>query len=274
MNESITELQNALEQCTSALAKAEKANTENSALLAHTGRLAALGEMITSVAHELNQPLSIIRTNMQTLEFLSKDSLPPKDLIEILNSTIRQVDRATNIINHMRTFARKQSSEAEKIDISLPIESALSLFNEQFRLHSITIIRNFEKDLPPLYVEKQQMEQLFVNLLSNAHHAVESMHSKIGSKFEMRIMVNLKYNKEKQHILFEMCDNGIGMTPDQVACCRDPFFTTKEEGKGTGLGLAIVDNTIKMLNGQVEILSEPDEGTTIRILFPIDDKKK
>jgi PAS domain S-box-containing protein len=252
----------------SELKKLEKENAEKMILLTHAGRLASLGEIATGIAHELNQPLSIIHTNLQTLEMLGLTQLSEQDLKELISSSIRQVDRAAKIINHMRNFARQKHEEAEPIDLLTPINAAIGMFNEQFRLHQIAIITNYEPDLPQICVEEHEIEQIIVNLLSNARYAVETMQKKMGPKFEMQVIINLKYDKEQKNIIFELIDNGIGMSKETLDQCYDPFFTTKPVGEGTGLGLSIVYNIINSLHGKIEISSELEHGTTVRIIIP------
>lgn len=251
------------------LRKLEKENAEKMTLLAHAGRLAALGEIATGIAHELNQPLSIIHTNMQTLEMLGLTQLSEADLSDLISSTIRQVDRAAKIINHMRNFARQRQETPEPINLLSPIENAIGMFNEQFRLHQIQLIRDFETDLPMIKAEEREIEQVVVNLLSNSRHAVEVMHQKNGTKFEMRITLKLIHLKEQKAILFELIDNGCGMSEEILEQCLDPFFTTKLVGEGTGLGLSIVYNIINNLNGKMEIKSQPEQGTTVSIIIPV-----
>lgn len=248
----------------------EHQNEQKQMMLSHAGRLAALGEMATGIAHELNQPLSIIKTNMQGLDFLSATVINLQELKEITQSTIRQVDRASKIINHMRNFARKnQDNKIEKINILEPIENALSMFNEQFRLHEIKITKNFRLPLPTIAIQAHELEQIVVNLLSNSRYAVESRQRKNEPGFEMVIILNLSYSKDIKCIIFEIEDNGIGMDEKSKNHCFEPFYTTKEVGAGTGLGLSIVYNIVKSISGKIEVESELDKGTLIRIFFQV-----
>ncbi|NNM58741.1 MAG: response regulator [Legionellales bacterium] len=248
--------------------KLEEENAEKALMLSHAGRLASMGEMATGVAHELNQPLSIIHTNLQSLECIPLDQLSENDMKEIVSSSIHQVERAAKIISHMRTFARLKPATGSAIDLIEPTNAALGMFNEQFRLHEIEIICNFQQNIPLFAIESQQMEQLVVNLLSNARYAVEKMQEKMGKKYRMQIILNLAYLSDSEQICFEVIDNGIGMEAETLERCCEPFFTTKDIGEGTGLGLALVHSTVVNLKGNVQISSEPDRGSTIRLLFP------
>jgi signal transduction histidine kinase len=248
--------------------KQQKEIINNSAFIAHTGRLAALGELSTGVAHELNQPLSIIRTNMQSLEFLGPTQLSESDFNNMLSSTIKQVDRATKIISHMCSFARGKMMPAELVAISNPIKAALSMFNEQFRLHEVNITLNIEDNLPEIHAVEQEIEQIIVNLLSNAKHAVEAMRDKSGKGFKMSIIINVMHNKTDKTIDLEIIDNGIGMSKETLEHCYEPFYTVKGAGIGTGLGLSIVYSIVQQLSGKVIIESEVDHGTKFTIKFP------
>lgn len=253
----------------SELKKLEKENAEKMVVVAHAGRLAALGEMATGVAHELNQPLSIIRTNTQTLEIIGVENLTTEKIEEIISSTNRQIERATKIIDHMRSFGRKQENNLTLISAEEPINAAISLFNEQFRLHEIELILTIDNDIPQMMADEQQIEQVMVNLLSNARHAVETMRAKMGRSFAMKIAVNLHYIEAKNEIILEVTDNGIGMSADVFEHCFEPFYTTKEVGEGTGLGLSIIYALIKELKGTIKVDSQPDHGATVSIRLPI-----
>ncbi len=237
-------------------------------MLLHASKLALLGEMATGVAHELKQPLSIIRTNMQSLEFIVKDKLVLEDIGDIIGSCIRQTDRAANIIDHMRSFARVDQTHNSPIELSKPVDSALELFNEQFRQHEINLVREYDVNIPPLCCSAQEIEQLFVNLLSNARHAVELMNEIADDHYKMQIIIRLKYIENEKKILVEVSDNGIGMSDEVLKRCLDPFFTTKPIGEGTGLGLTIILGIIKGVNGTLDIKSSVNQGATVQISFP------
>lgn len=247
----------------------EQENTEKAMLLAHAGRLTALGEMASGVAHELNQPLSIVRTNIQSLLYLAGDSLS-KEITEIISSSIRQVDRASHIISHMRTFARNsEMAPLTAIDLAEPIESAISMFNEQFRLHNISIITSLEKSTPKTLIDPQHIEQIVVNLLSNSRYAVEKMCEKNNNAYKMEIKIDLQYIKEKRQFLLQVSDNGQGMTKKELDRCFDPFFTTKPVGEGTGLGLSIVHSMVQNFKGDITINSVPGKGTEVKLYLPV-----
>jgi C4-dicarboxylate-specific signal transduction histidine kinase len=243
---------------------------EKQAQLIHSGRLASLGEMASGVAHELNQPLSIIRLYAESLKFSLKKAEPLEfKFQDKIDSIIRSVDRAADIIEHMRGYARANHSDYEKICLSKPIEDALIFFREQFRNHKITLETNYETDLPKVSLDSQRFEQIAVNLLSNARYAADKR-GELEKGFQKKVALRLFYDKYKNSIVFEIEDNGIGMDGKEKERCQEPFFTTKEVGEGTGLGLSIISGLVKEFKGTLEIESEKGIGTTMRVRVPVE----
>ena len=241
---------------------------EKQAQLAHSGRLALLGEMATGMAHELNQPLSIIRLDAEGLKFsLKRAGYLQSKFEENLNSVISNVDRAANIIGHMRGFARVRSAYHEKISLTESVENSLIFFREQFRHHGILLETDYEEDLPKVAADPQQFEQVVVNFLSNARYAADKKEDGDSGDYRKKVVLRLFYDKIENTVVLEIMDNGIGMTPEEKERCPEPFFTTKEVGKGTGLGLSIAHGIIKELNGRLEIESEKGIGTTMRVVL-------
>jgi len=245
----------------------ESALKEKQAQLVHAGRLSALGEMAAGIAHELNQPLAIIRLDAESLKFSLKkaDFLQPlfeKDL----NSVIRSVDRAADIIEFMRRFARTDKGECAMTRLSEPVNNSLIFFKEQFRKHWIELETHYEENLPEVSINSQRFEQIAVNFLSNARYAVDKR-AELEPDHRKKIALCLFYDKIVNAVVFETRDNGIGMTAEEKERCAEPFFTTKEVGQGTGLGLSIVYGIIREFNGRLEIESEKGLGTTMRVII-------
>jgi PAS domain S-box-containing protein len=241
--------------------------------LIQSEKMAVVGRLATGIAHELNQPLTIIRANLQTLELLSNNELSKSDLLDLVSTSIRQVDRAAEIISRMRKFAIKMHKTSNAINIVEPIESALLTFEEPFRTSGIAIIRNFEANLPPLRIDHEQFEQVVCNLLSNAKYAVEKMKLKSPADYSMLIRLDLTFDKVNGQIMFDVTDNGIGMSEEILKHCLEPFFTAKEVGEGAGLGLTTVYNIVKLVNGQFDITSQTDKGTTVHMAFSVDNEQ-
>ncbi|MCB2182076.1 MAG: PAS domain-containing protein [Desulfobulbaceae bacterium] len=246
--------------------KSEQVIQDQYVQLAHAGRLTSLGEMATGIAHEINQPLTIIDLGTQYLQrdMAKQDAMVEKEVIANIRA---QVKRATTIINNMRAFARGKSGDSKPIHLSEPVEMALSFFQEQFRLRQIQLSYDVVKSLPKVKVDPQKFEQIVINFLSNARYAVEEKNKKMPNGYEMTVWVRINLEKEKKNIIFEVEDNGIGMSEEEKSKCMEPFYTTKEVGAGTGLGLSIVYNLIREFDGIPEVESKAGEGTLFRILL-------
>ena len=237
--------------------------------LAHSGRLAMLGEMATGVAHEINQPLAIIRAQSELLKIiLVKVPNLESTIISDLNTVIEQVDRAANIIDHVRNFARIDEEVTGPVSLVEPLEDSLVFFSRQFLNHNIKFTMDCTHDLPLAMVHPQRFEQIIVNLLSNSRHAVDLQGDTLGKEFEKQIDISLKPISTSL-IQLVISDNGVGMTADQLDNCQRPFFTTKQKGDGTGLGLSIVRSLVKEFNGILEIDSASGKGTTVTVSIPI-----
>lgn len=241
---------------------------EKQACLAHTGRLTAMGEMATGIAHEINQPLTIISLAVQFLQAKLNNS-PDSRIHESLAKIYTQVKRASNIITNMRSFARASGDNMSLIALDEPVTEALSFFQEQFRLYQVHLHFNQQPDLPKVKADPQKIEQIVVNFLSNARYAVEQKEQKSPADYRKEISVSLFVDRDRQAVILEINDNGTGMTPDVLDRCLDPFYTTKKVGEGTGLGLLIVHNLVRELNGTLEINSIDGEGSCFRVLFPL-----
>jgi histidine kinase len=257
--------------------KAEKALKEKQAQLTHADRLSSLGEMATGMAHELNQPLSRIRVNAQGIQILfNNQSELAKGLAEKLNkrmtAIIQEVDRAASIIEHMRGFARSKGDQLF-INIREPIESSLHFFQEQFKNHCIALETHFDDALPEIFINPQLLEQIIVNLLSNARYAVDKKEENMQStndqsKYQKRVTISL-FEDSNRFLVLKVSDNGIGMTDHEKRACMEPFFTTKKVGEVTGLGLSIVRNNVKEFSGVLNIESQKDDGTDVTLFIPM-----
>ena len=257
------------------LKRAEEERRKLEMQLIHAGRLSTLGEMATGMAHEINQPLSIIS---MAAEGLSRDikknrldlDILPQDLEEILDY-VKRIDR---IITHMRTFAR-QREECEQVKPEQPLNNAFAIFSEQFRMHSISISSKIEENLPLIEVDPNQLEQVFINILTNARQVLdergeESKRERKG--FQKQLICSIA--KEDDYVVFEFADNAYGVPDENKMRVFEPFFTTKEVGQGTGLGLSIAYNIVTRISGG-KIWVEDNEmgGASFKIALPVKDRE-
>jgi len=243
---------------------------EKQAQLIHAGRLTAMGEMAAGIAHEINQPLCVIRGYLELLQsvLINEPVLKARQLDGAFDIGIKSVDKASKIINHMRSFVRLKNGEPKPINLRTPIEEGLSFFNEQVKLHNIHLDMKFEDGLPDVKIDPQKFEQVVVNLVSNARYAVDEKGAAKGREFKKRIELRLKHDKAASKVLFEVYDNGTGMSQDIIGKCGEPFFTTKKPGEGTGLGVSIVKEIIQDFEGTLHIESVKGEGSLFRVAFP------
>jgi signal transduction histidine kinase len=243
---------------------------EKQAQLAHAGRLTAMGEMAAGIAHEINQPLCVVRGYLELLQAVLKDNpvLKEKKLDQAFDIGIKSVDKASRIINHMRSFVRTKNLEIKSVHLQEPVEEGMAFFHEQIRLHNIDLKKEFEENLPEVKIDPQRFEQIVVNFISNARHAVDKKGEKLGRGYKKQITIRLFLNKKTNMVTFEIQDNADGMPADILEHCTEPFFTTKEAGEGTGLGLSIVYGIIEEFGGKMDINSKVGEGSTFRVSFP------
>ncbi len=238
--------------------------------LIQASKMATLGEMATGVAHELNQPLSVIKTASSFFlkKLDRKDKIKDEILSIMLTKVDKNVDRAANIINHMRQFARKSDLEMSRIQVNKVLESAFEIFSQQLKVRGIEVVWDIQKDLPRINADPGRLEQVFINLLLNARDAIEEKWA--GGIFDSEEKrITLRTGAENGEVVCEVCDTGIGIPKTLANRIFEPFFTTKEVGKGTGLGLSISYGIVKDCGGRIETVTRENEGTCFLITFPV-----
>ncbi len=238
--------------------------------LIQASKLTTLGEMSTGVAHELNQPLSVIKTAAGFLmrKTRKKEKIEESILFTMLQKIDNNIDRATNIIDHMRQFSRKPDMGKEKIRIHEVIEKAFEIFNQQLKIRGIEVVKDIEENLPEIMGDPNRLEQVFINLLINARDAVEQKwEGKPYRPGDKKIVFKAKL--EKKEIVIEVGDTGPGISDIIAGKIFEPFFTTKEVGKGTGLGLSISYGIVKDCGGSIHVDTRKREGATFIIKFPL-----
>ena len=233
-------------------------------------KMATLGEMATGVAHELNQPLSVIKTAGSFLlkKVARKESLAEDILAGMLQKIDSNVDRATRIILHMRQFARKSEAVLERVQINDILEKAFEIFSQQLKVRGIEVEWRIQPDLPMVMGDPGRLEQVFINLLLNARDAIEERW-KIRNGPGAEKKITLTTRKTKRHVRVEVIDTGSGIPKSIQEKIFEPFFTTKEVGKGTGLGLSISYGIVRESGGTITVLSEVGHGTCFILLFPL-----
>ena len=238
--------------------------------LIQASKMATLGEMATGVAHELNQPLAVIKTASRF--FMKKVNKQEKIKDEILFTMSEEidshVDRATRIINHMRQFGRKSDPKLDEIQINDVLEKSLEIFSQQLVVRGIEVDWEIEENLPLIMADAGRLEQVFINLLINARDAIEDKwESNSPQKGDKKI--TLMSRSEGQRVIVEVRDTGGGVAGSIVDKVFEPFFTTKDAGKGTGLGLSISYRIVHDLDGRIKVVSREGEGARFIITFPV-----
>jgi PAS domain S-box-containing protein len=235
----------------------------------HNARLVSLGEMATSIAHEINQPLNIISLSLDNIfnEVNSKKPVDEEYMKSKSEKIFSNIVRIRNIIDHVRAFSRDHEDyEPSLFDIHESITNAVSMVSEQFKHKAIELQVNLDKSIQSITGNMYKFEQVILNLLVNARDAVEER--KEITLVEYHMNIEIQTCQEGEFIIIAVKDNGIGIKSNELDKVLLPFYTTKVVGKGTGLGLAICYRIIEEMNGKIEIDSKIYVGTTFRIKLP------
>jgi len=262
--------------------------------MVHSEKMASLGQLTAGIAHEINNPINFVSVGIIGLEKNFKAFMKVVEKYESITSgsnadaTLREIevmkkemqydevksfitglmddiklgaDRASEIIQGLRSFSRLNEAEFKYADIHEGLDATLVLLRTRTK-NSIDILKDYDPDLPFINCNPGQLNQLFMNLLTNAIEAIEMKHSQENNA------ITIKTTNLLDKIEISIKDNGIGIPNEIQEKIFDPFFTTKEVGKGTGLGLSIVFGIIKKHNGQINVVSAPGVGSEFIIQIP------
>ena len=242
---------------------------EKETQLIQAGKMATLGTMAAGMAHELNQPLNVIQVCADYFLKMTqkKATIPDEDLISISQDISRNIRRATEIIRHMRDFARQSEVVRSRVCINDPIRDVFKVLGHQIKAHQIELTLSLNPDIGFILADHNRLEQVFVNLVSNAIDALDEKETNIQSaSFAKRIHIHT--SRDGDRVTVRVQDNGIGMSKDTQKRIFEPFFTTKKIGKGTGLGVSISYGIIRDYDGVIHTESTPGQGTTFTLSFP------
>jgi len=232
----------------------------------HTHKLSSIGRLAAGVAHEVNNPLAIINEKAGLIKDLI-DYTPKfekkKKYLELVESILQSVNRCKTITHRLLGFAKRMEVEFENLDLNDLIKEVLGFLEKEALYRNIDISMHMENDLPWIDSDRGQLQQVFLNILTNALAAVED---------EGRITIST-WGKDHETVVVSIQDNGSGMSEETRRHIFEPFFTTKKE-KGTGLGLSITYGIVKKLGGDIDIKSKVGEGTTFTISLPKKQKVK
>ncbi len=239
-------------------------------------KLAALGEMATGLAHELNQPLAaiqleanyLVRMGIRAREEHEGDLnrvLSPAEVIEIGEDLWRDLERCQRLIDHLRRFGRISQEPPAPICLNDPIEECFVLVGARLRNHDVTVRLDLAEDLPPILAHRYRLEQVFLNLISNAEYA---MAQRAAEQPDLEKVLTITTKAVGDEVIAQVRDNGTGIPEDVQDRVFDPFFTTKPQGEGTGLGLSISYRIVADYVGEITCQSVEGQGTTFTVRLP------
>ena len=237
-------------------AEAERARLEEKAQI--NSRLAAVGEMAAGIAHEINNPLTGVVGFSKLL--LERGGLP-EDIKEELGIIADGGQRVADIVKRLLTFARQTKPVRTEASLNDLIDNTVKLRDYVLRTANIEVVTHFDPDLPCLVVDPGQLQQVFLNLIVNAEHAMRQAHGK-GT-------LTITTEKQENQVRIAFQDDGPGISPENMSRLFEPFFTTKQPGEGTGLGLSLSRSIILEHGGDLTFESEPGRGATFTIDLPI-----
>jgi PAS domain S-box-containing protein len=222
-------------------------------------KLATMGELAASVAHELNNPLATISLHAEVLVGQLATDDPNRRAVEVIE---QEVERMASLVSNLLLFSRRSHQQISTIDIAEELQNSLEFINYHLRSRRINVVTDFANDLPSVQGDRQQLRQVFLNLLTNASDAMPE-----GGTLTVRAKQQA-LETGAPAVMIEFSDSGVGVEPEDLPKLWEPFFTTKPEGKGTGLGLPICRRTVEEHRGTIDIESLPGKGTTVRIVLP------
>jgi two-component system cell cycle sensor histidine kinase/response regulator CckA len=222
-------------------------------------KLAALGQTISGVAHELNNPLATILTWAERLSQRPADEQTRKGLETILGES----ERAAKIVRNLLTFARKRHTTRAMVDLNQVVRETLALRSYEQRVSNISTIEALAAGLPQAFADPHQIQQVLLNLVINAEQAM------IGSHGRGTLIVRTWHDLERDAVVLEVSDDGPGVPEEVQPRIFDPFFTTKDVGKGTGLGLTVAYAIVQEHGGRITIKSTAGRGASFAVELPV-----
>ncbi len=242
------------------LEAANQVLSETQHRLRHIGKLAALGELSAMLAHELNQPLTMIMGYASVLQTARHAPLQTAQR-EFVQSIVHGATRMKSIIDNLTRFSRDDSFALRPTKARVPLDAALALFKHQFESVGIRYAVVAPDGLPDVMIDESFTQQVFVNLLANARDALVALPRRSSRR------VDVELRRHSNGVDYLIRNNGTPIPPDLRARIFEPFFTTKEAGSGTGLGLALSRDIIARLGGTLEL--QPDDETCFVVYLPI-----
>ena len=234
--------------------------------LLHQDKMASLGKLSASVVHEINNPIAgILNLIMLMKRMVAEDSIDSREIDKFnqyLTLMETETRRTSRIVSNLLAFSRQSKMELKRISLNRLIEQTLFLNSNLLKIAGVGVNTNLDPNLPDLVGSEDQLQQVFMNLISNA---AEAMETKGGG--ELSIVTKHVLRKDKLEVDFK--DTGIGIPEENIPKLFEPFFTTKKKGKGVGLGLSVAYGIIQEHGGSIYVKSNMGEGTTFQVKFPL-----
>ncbi len=227
------------------------------AQLMQSEKLSAVGQFVAGVAHELNNPLTSVIGFSELLQATSTDPKQKDQLGHIARSAMR----CHKIVHSLLGFSRQHEPERKLVNLHEVADAVLEIVTYDMRVNNVTLVREYAETLPPLLGDTHQLQQVVLNIVSNARQALEI--------FRHDGHISLRTGSNDTHVWLRIVDNGPGISPENLKKIFDPFFTTKPQGKGTGLGLSLSYGIVQEHHGSIRAESQPGVGTEFILEFPI-----
>ncbi|MFP5213506.1 MAG: sensor histidine kinase, partial [Acidobacteriota bacterium] len=247
------------------LIKTDREKAVLDASLVQSSKMAALGKLAAGIAHEVNNPLAVIKEKVGWIkDLLGEEDIKESENFQEFEDAVRKidfhVDRAKKVTHRLLGFARRMEPINEEVEINKVLEETIDFLRNEAHYRNIEIQSNYNAALPLTFSDSSQLQQVFLNILNNAIDAIGK---------EGNITVETDQNEQEGEISIKISDNGPGIPTEKLGKIFDPFFTTKGVGQGTGLGLSISYSIMEKLGGRIIVASEVGKGTTFTIYVPI-----
>lgn len=247
LKEAEWDLEKEVETATAELKKSQ-------AKLIHQEKMASVGLLASGIAHEVGNPLTAISNLVQLIQRKTEDPVS-QDRLRLIR---KHIDRISEIVRELVDFARPSRQGAEKVHVNDVVQSAIGFLKYSKQAREVEVHMEFGEDLPPLYLIRDQLLQVFMNLILNAIDAMKD-----GGALTVRTLL------DREWVRIDIGDTGTGISREHLEKIFQPFFTTKDVGKGSGLGLAVSYGIIENFRGRIEVESTEGEGSTFRVFLPL-----
>jgi two-component system, NtrC family, sensor kinase len=235
--------------------------------LLQSDRLASLGQLSASVAHEINNPLSgVLNLSMLMQRILKDDGIPTDRIDEFrkyLMQVVNETARVGRIVQELLAFSRRSKQQQTTVNLNSIITTTVNLISHKLKLMNVSVELRLDDAIPQIKCDSSQIQQVLMNLMMNGAEAAQN-------KPNGKLLVRTGRHQTTNDLLLEVTDNGDGIPDDVLPKIFDPFYTTKENGKGVGLGLAVVYGIVQAHHGEIEVLSKITEGTTFAVRLPLE----